>query len=510
MNFLKDQGSKFYKNIVSNKTRILKITVTIALLVLASYLIEYFGFGRHVNQYRFMLILSIGALILVFYALRKKIGEHPEFGFLAVALICGSLLAISEPKYFVSWDEQIHYKHAEKLASSVAPGMYSRPNTTPSSYSIQEQKQNDVYVDSKYKKPLTKSGNGKPIYSQVGYLPSIIALLISYVVHLPYHITFIFGRWMNLFFYALIVFFAIRKLKSGKMILAVIALFPTAIFLASNYNYDSWVTAFTMLGLAYLFSELQQPDKKTTVPEMAVMVGSFVIGLGPKAIYFPLMFLLFLLKEPKFVSQKQYRIYLTATILAILFVASTFWLPFLIKGPGHGDTHRGGSAINATEQVRFILSEPVAYTKILFNFMKNYINPLNASGLMTFFAYLGMMKGFFVVLGTLIITVFTDKNQYDKHTATWKIRLWVIGIFLLIVSLICTGLYVVFTPVRSLNFAGVQPRYLIPLIFPLLFILGSSRFKNKLNRNIYNTVIFGIMAVVFLQGTWTLIISRYY
>ncbi len=57
--------------------------------------------------------------------------------------------------------------------------------------------------------------------------------------------------------YALTVYFAIRKLKSGKMIMSVIALFPTNIVLASNYSYDPWVTGFSLLGTAYFVSEMQ-------------------------------------------------------------------------------------------------------------------------------------------------------------------------------------------------------------------------------------------------------------
>lgn len=460
-------------------------------------------------MYQYLFYLSIAALVTFFILYRKKIGERPEIGFLAVALICGSLLSFSELKTYVSWDEQIHYKRAEKLAASVVPNMFFRPNSVDSSYSIEEQKKFDVQTDNQYKKPMTKSSTSGLSYSKIVYMPSAIMIALGNLLRLPFHIIFMLARWVNLLVYSAIVFAAIRKLKSGKMIMAVVALFPTSLFLASNYGYDWWVTAFTMLGLACVFSELQQPDKKITVQEMVIMVGAFVIGLGPKPIYFLLMAPLFLLKRSKFESPKQYKAFMWASALAVICVVSSFLLPFLISGSGGSDS-RGGYDVNSTRQVHFMLSQPVTYTKILLNFIKDYSNPLNAEGFTNFFAYLGMTGGFWFILSTLTVVTVTDKNEYDKTISGWKMKLIMLAVYFATVALIASALYISFTPVASATIGGVQPRYLIPLVFPLLFVIGSNRVKNPFNKNIYNTVIFAIMAFVMLQGTWELIIRNYH
>ena len=496
--------------IASRKKIIFKASLILLVTLFAAFLIEYFGFGRHLNQYRFLFILAIVSLFSFFVLMRKKIGERPELGFLAVALICGSLLSFSEPKAYVNWDEQIHYKNAEKISLAVIGG-FSRPNTVKSSYSLQEQGRLNEKVDSQYKKAQVKSRDFSDVFSygRIAYIPSAFALAVGGLLHLPYHIIFIFGRWINILIYALVVFFAIRKLKSGKMIMSVVALFPTAIFLASNYNYDSWLTAFTMLGLAYLFTELQEPEKKLTKRNAIIMVGAFVLGLSPKAIYFPLMILLYLIGREKFDTLKKYRVYLAATTVAILFVAGSFCLPFLAGGMDHSD-NRGGNGVNSAQQVQFILSNPLGYLKILGNFTVSYINPLNAGGLVSFFAYLGMTKGFWILLCLLGVVVFTDRNEYDKKTSSWKMKLLMIMIYLINVALVSSALYVAFTPVGSISINGVQPRYLIPLVFPLLFVLGGSRFKNPLNKNIYNLFVFSLASAILLFGIWDLIIKFYH
>jgi uncharacterized membrane protein len=507
--FFRKNLRKISKSIISNKKKIQQLFLLIASITILSFLIERFVIGGNFNQYRFLFILSICGLISFFFLFRKKIGQHPEYGFLAVALICGSLLSFSEPKAYVNWDEQIHYKNSEKIASNFVMNMEFRPNKIQSSYSYSEQDSINKTVDSQYKKPKTKSSGMGIGYDKIGYIPSALAIFFGNILQLPAHIIFIFARWINLIVYSIVVFFAIRKLKTGKMILSVIALFPTAIFLAANYNYDSWITAFTMLGLAYLFSQLQESQKKITNREIVIMLGAFVIGLGPKAIYFPLMFLLYFIGKSKFDSLKKYKKYLLATTLSILFVAGSFFLPFLVGGMNHSD-NRGGEGVNSAKQIQFMLSDPLSYMGILLNFMKDYTNPLNAGGFITFYAYLGMMKGFFLVLGTLLLVTLTDKNEFDKKTSKWSLRLSIIVIYFAITALISTALYVVFTPVGSLTINGVQPRYLIPLVFPLLFVIGSSRIKNPLGRGAYNAIIFGVMAAVLLGGTWQLIISKYY
>ncbi|HEX8974732.1 MAG TPA: DUF2142 domain-containing protein [Patescibacteria group bacterium] len=480
----------------------------IAALFLASFLLAHLVFWNSFNQYRFLFVLAIVLLASFFFVFRKKIGEKPEFGFLAVALICGSLLSFSEPKKYVNWDEQIHYKRAEALAANVVPGMFFRPNTVDSSYSLEEQGKINILTDSQYKRSKSRSKADNLTYQNAAYLPSAFALALGNLLHLPFHIMFAFARWINLLFYSAVVFFAIRRLKTGKMLMSVIALFPTAIFLAASYNYDSWLTAFSMIGFAYLFSELQQPEKKLTTKEAVVMVGSFVLGLGPKALYFPLMLPLFLIKKEKFETPRQYKIFMWLTVVAVLLVLGSFLLPFVFHGPGKGDV-RGGSDVDATKQVAFILSDPSAYSKILFNFASGYVNPLNAGGFTVFLAYLGGIDGFWIVMATLAAVFLWDRNTYDKKNSL-KMRLLVVGAYIVTVVLICTALYVSFTAVRSTTMAGVQPRYLIPLVFPLLFVLGIKAIKNPFNKNIFNSIVFIAMSLVLLNGTWVLMISKYY
>jgi uncharacterized membrane protein len=474
----------------------------------------------HFNFYRFSFVLFLFLLICIFFLSRKNIARKPENIFFAIALIFGTLLVINEPMTYISWDEFIHYQRVNeislsKLINNGTEDVYVSTTSIPSSFSISEQSLINKYFDGvrkdskKHKNKNFFNTSLQEMYNRVAYVPSAIVLAIGRLLHLPNSFIFMLGRWMNVLVYSTVIFFAIRRLNSGKMILAVIALFPTSVFLASNYGYDSWVTAFLMLALAHLFAELQEPEKKMTKKNAGIILGAFIIGLGPKAIYFPLMVLLFLLKKEKFATLGQYKKFIWASIFSIIFVVGSFMLPFVVAGPGKGDM-RGGGEVNAPMQVKFILSQPLEYSKILFNFVADYVNPKNATGFVTFLAYLGSIKGFILVMAVLIVVVLTDKNRFDLQTSNVKIKALMIAIYLGTIALIATALYVSFTPLKSVTINGVQPRYLIPLIFPLLYVLGSGRVRNPMNKNIFNMIIFIVMAFVLLRGIWDLAVSLYY
>lgn len=391
--------------------------------------------------------------------------------------------------------------------------IFSANNSVPHSDSIKEQTMIDHYYDQHISGKESKAKKYKfsllVWYERICYLPSGIVLFLGRLIMLPNHLVFILGRWINLLLFSIVTYFAIKKLPSGKMIMSVIALFPTSIFLASNYNYDSWLNAFSLLGLAYVFSAIQQPEKQITKQELAIIFLAFIIGLSPKAIYFPLMFLLFFIRPEKFPSFKQFKKFRLVTWLSIIFVAGTFFLPIIFGGVGDGDG-RGGPDVNSTEQVKFILHHPIEYGRILANFLWHYLSLNNSVAFMVSFAYLGIISGFLLVLVTLAVVIFTDKNEHDEKTTTPGLRWAILGIFLSTASLIASALYVSFTAVRSPIIAGVQPRYLIPLLFPLFFVLGSSRIKNNINKTHYHLIIFGIMALVLMGGIWDLVISLHY
>ena len=187
-----------------------------------------------------------------------------------------------------------------------------------------------------------------------------------------------------------------------------------------------------------------------------------------------------------------------------------FFMHPLISTKGEAFTDiRGGSDVSAFKQIKFILQNPKTYTIILINFLKNYLNIFNRQNYISFFAYLGFIPYNNLILSLLDFVIITDKNQKDSLSSNIKYKIIITILILITVILITTALYIAFTGVGSLDIKGVQGRYLLPLLFPFFYILGSSKIQNNMNKSLYSCIVFGIMSFVLLNGIWTLCISKY-
>ena len=167
----------------------------------------------------------------------------------------------------------------------------------------------------------------------------------------------------------------------------------------------------------------------------------------------------------KFKDKKQRKIYYAIIIGTAIFLMMTFLLPMLINSPGTGDS-RGGSDVNSTEQIKYILSNPLEYSDTLLNFLKDYLNLDYASEFISSMAYMG----------------------YGKGTA---------------ITLMLIAALISFTAVGADYVAGCQPRYLLPILFPTAYFIGVDGISTKINKNVMTIAAIGIMTYIFMSNMWT-------
>ena len=101
---------------------------------------------------------------------------------------------------------------------------------------------------------------------------------------------------------------------------------------------------------------------------------------------------------------------------------------------------------------------------------------------------------------------FTEK---DSKQLDFKYSFSVIASSIGVVSLIWTALYLSFTPVGSTEINGVQPRYFLPLLFPILVCFKSSKVKNYFSDRICNVIVFAVPSLVILIAIYKLILIRF-
>lgn len=502
------------------KIHSLLVLLSVALCFLASFVVTHLVcllIGTEYNQRMFAFVLALGALFVIMINVWKIASTSIEQVFFLVALIMGIFcIAVTPNRVGVSWDDEIHYARTLEISDLLNGIQYEADEKNIADYAenIYNHAGFDVESEQKYERELEElyENQVSDIHQcsdygvwSIAYIPAAIGIVLGRGLGLSYSGVFNLGRISNLLMYVILITLAIKKVKYGKVLIATIGLIPTTIFMASCYSYDPWVVGFTILGFSYFYAEIQE-DRPLETKNMIIMIGLLIVGCLPKAIYFPIFFPLLFLPKKKFKNSKQQKRYYACVIGACILLVATFMLPMLFNGAGTGDI-RGGSDVNATEQIIFILQNPLAYAKILLKFLLNYIAFANSGSMLQKFAYVGDGYCYTIVGLILIVVAFLDRDQNEKKHFIVK-GTGLIGCAAAIV-LATTALYIDFTAVGAMTVAGMQARYMLPTVFPALYSIGAGGTTHKIDKNLFVCVPMLVIAVTFIFNMFILCVWHY-
>ena len=266
------------------------------------------------------------------------------------------------------------------------------------------------------------------------------------------------------------------------MILAAVLLIPENVFLAANYSYDPGVVVFLALGLSYCFAEWQEPEKKLTPFNAVIILGALFLGSFTKGVYFPVLIIPKLLPAAKFKSKTWRRIFVSAAALLMLYLTWDIVKPFIGGSASETTDARIYSDADAGKQIPYILNHPLFYTGVLLRGLRSVFGPENSQGLFTFFAYMGKAPNNFLYVIVLAIVAFTDKTS-DDHDLCRRGWVRLLGEFLMfgIACLAGTSMYIIFSPYGAGQIEGFQYRYVLPVLYPAIMLLGSGNIRNQSN-----------------------------
>lgn len=459
----------------------------IVFYLLLSVLAALIG-GEEVGRLTFFLLCSASGMLII-ACMFKGIVRKPEIVFLILCLFSGSILVFCLPPVTaISWDDEIHYDRALGLSylghaeiSEADRLLVHKPwAAVDLDFNLVRSAVDDVAAA----EPDTNDAAGysevfgfaTPVrgvsladVSAVGYFPSAIALWLARLFHAPILLSVVLGRFGNLISYALAIATAIRIVPARKGVMIAIGLLPTSVFLASSFSYDPVVISFLLLAVALIMRELRTPEARLTKLGLLKICGALFVGLAPKAIYFPLIGLLLLMPRDKFDSGKSYKKYVCTVIAFGVLMIASFALPMLFSATAQAGDARGGTDVSAIGQIAFILSHPIEYARILCQFMLSYLSPVSSDMYTFSYAYMGFLPSLLPWVSSfgfilLSLTVALDIQQDSFSQPRWA-RIWVAFLFVMSVALVCTSLYVSYTPVGLSTINGVQLRYLTPLLF---------------------------------------------
>lgn len=472
-----------------------------------------------VNWVRLGFFWVIFGLLAFFWVGRELIGRRVEIGFAAVCLSAGVLMTAALPVTKVGYDEETHFMRAMDLASfpwgmNVSPQVWNKmipsladwPENQPGSR--EESAQIEAYYNEAgdYKNGTIHPDVAVPKGSVPAYLGQAVVLKLCKGLGLPFALMIRLGRLGNLLVYAAVMYFAIKKTPVGKAVLAVVGLLPTSIFLACTYSYDGAVTAWIALSMACLLREILTPKEKISWKSYGVILVSFVLGCGAKAVYAPMILIGLLLPKSKFRDKRQMIAMRLGFALVLLGLMASFVIPVLVAPKETGDI-RGG-ATSEVGQMSYVLGHPFAYAAIL---IKNIFHQLPDFVLgEDVFSVMGHLAagGFTWLSGALAVyTVATDTKTTAPERLSMRQKAWIFLMLAAAVALVWTSMYISYTLPGNLVIAGVQGRYYLPVLFLFYMLFNSRAIIARVENMWYYTGVLGVSGFVLLATMWQSVIG---
>ena len=476
----------------------------------------------HFNYFRaFFVFLALLAICLLFFF--YKDGFRTEKIHTYFAVICsllGLMIITAQPAMnFYCWDDQTHFDRVVSLPIGTQEYTIGEFNMSDagtinhtwheSTDSFTEHRIRSSYLDSVG--DTTYTGNPNTTFlsiHKIPYIPMATGYHLAKFIGLPFTICFQIGKIFNLLFYVLLMTYAIKKLVTGKRLLAIIALLPSNIFLASEYSYDPAVFAGITIFIVHIINLLLDKTTKFNFKTALIMIISMTYACLAKAAYAPILLLTLLIPKEKFANIKQSRLVKVGFMAITILLGGTLLLSSL-DGANLSDT-RGGE-VSVKDQLSLVVSHPMDYASILSDTAVEEFNfKLFSSNTITNFSYTGtasIQQNFYYIFFILLIFVFLTDNKGNNLTK--KQRFGFLGISLLVILVIWTALYLDFTPVGLSTINGVQNRYFLPLLLPILFALQIPSIQNKINPKYYNFIIFTLATLFMIFMIYELILLPY-
>lgn len=457
-------------------------------------------------------VIIVGFLAFAFVAFVKKC--KLEYIYLTLGLTFGMVFVLSLPPYTAP-DEGTHISTTYAFVSEFlgedpifdeANHVISRGTDGDIGGEAQVSlvKFHDLYEAVKY-----PSGDLERDFARGGkldvpftcYLPQILGVLLGVLLKFSGFWTLYLGKVFAMLFFTICIFFSIKLIPWGKMVIMTVALLPMSMELASSFSYDCVLNALCILFISYTLHLICKKDKMTW--KDFLFLGIIICVIAPcKMFYFLIAGMLYLIPKEKYKSKKTYWMMNTGILVAGLAVLIIMRFQFLTS-------HVGGATPSAIEDatvnysIATILGDIPHSISVLFNtaIIKSefYYNSMwgNQLGSLQVYIPTFVITSFVLVLFTAGVCTTREERVIYEPDAKFR---WVnLGLSLLMFLGILAALWIGWTPVTYGVIEGVQGRYFLPFL-PMIFL----SIRNKtflLQKNIdrgLSAVLFAGLAFTFL------------
>jgi len=324
-------------------------------------------------------------------------------------------------------------------------------------------------------------------YTPWSFLPSIVGIFLAHLIRAPLIWYVYLARLSSLIVYMVLVWLAIRLIPQGKWFVVVVALLPTSITAALTIGQSALLLGTSWLLIALVFAIIANKVKLNWRMLVMLTVLGFMLSILKQGYIF--IALLPLLIPLKYFSNKLNFI-IWKVIMGIILLGSTVTLGLFTSHIAKGIVLAPvpGSYINTTQQIHYILHNPLVYIGRLLAqpFTKSFDTIyLGLVGIVTQrLIYLSV-----AMIGLLYLALLLAWKNTSSIPQFVKQRYYLIGsvgsIAIANYLLIATALYIVFTQVGSSAVGGLSGTNFLPLlplalVIPMSFSVESSHRLEKM------------------------------
>ena len=437
----------------------------------------------HWNRYLFLSASCIAfALLFLFAYGRRHLRRRMPVLVFVMTFFMGMSILSYQPANPSGWDEQFHIAHAYLLAKTSdgtrgPQGLRIMYANTPDFMNCRPQTLEEfrdvVAFNQKYDKLLERVVFSRSSMTHmIGYIAPAIGITVGKILHLPFHQLLFVGRMMNLLLYALGMALACYLLPSGRRLLAVIALIPTALFTATTMSYDVHVIVFLTIAIAIWVREITALDRPFRMGWRAAFLACVLIGSAPKFVYAALALLLLFMPKEKYYSRRDMLITRIAFLVVGLAAVAYLGISTVLNASDGGDM-RGGENVSEVGQLSYVLGHPLAYATLL---IKEIFRTLFGSFFQIAPVHFNVHGGAAEpALYAIILSLATafDRGSAAGYRGALRAKERIAGGLAVFasLSLMWTALYVRYTDAGKSVIDGVQARYYLPLMLLFFIVL---------------------------------------
>lgn len=339
------------------------------------------------------------------------------------------------------------------------------------------------------------------------YLVPAIGITLARTLNLGSTGLVLFGRMANLILFIVFCTLGMYFLPKCKEFIFLISLLPTTLELAASYSYDAIMISSLIFFVAYVF---YLAHKKSTFDIKDLIIVSLISGLilPCKIVYFPLLLLLFAIPIYKFkfkgksntkIEKENIIFFLISAVVVLLSWVFAMYLVNRTAVVGYSTSNTASLEWAGEESytISYLLQNKFKAIKIFYNTMILQLEYYHQTMFGLYLGHADIVVGIpyigFLMLNIAMVFAIFGNGKETMLTKKEKILSAVSIAF--VVFLVLLSMLIAWTPISSEFIEGVNGRYFIPILLPILLILKNNHIiiREGTKRNI-------IFLFIFISG----------